>query len=144
MRRRRPPSRLGSILVIVALLWSQVAYALHGGCVAEASAFRVAAPRPHIALAHAKAADATPPEHHCKARVPTADEATCELHCATPASSNDIARIPPIPALLPAGITALPIVTQGRREPAPAVRPDVFPRVRMRGPTGHPALLLLI
>ena len=134
--RRRPPSRLWSLLVVLAMLWSHASSAFHGGCAGESSMRALAQ--------HAAAADAAS-GHHCDgAKGPRAGDPACEAHCATPAASSDITRIPPVPALA-ADACALPLLVPGALgAPLPVREAREAPRLRPHGPTGHPAALLLI
>jgi hypothetical protein len=144
MRSCRPPSQLWTILVVVAMLWSQAVYALHGGC--------LSGPGP-TAMAHATmggsgtgAVHALDRTHDgvCNGGISRQRDPACAFHCADPAGSSDVTRIPPLPAVLP---EAAPLFKRVVRLDAAVValpRDYEAPRVRPRGPTGHPAPLLLI
>ena len=134
--RRRPPARLWSILMVVALLWSQVAFALHGGCIDAATS---ASFTHHDAHAQASiAAD------HCHRQQRTPQQPVCDAHCARETGSSDVARIPPVPALLPDPCPFARIEVARARAAADESIGNAVPAARRKGPTGHPALLLLI
>lgn len=144
MRRRRPPARLWSILVIVALLWTQVVYAFHGGCspVIEGATATVTAHHGDAALVeHATTATTA---HHCDAASRRSDDPGCEVHCATQTSSSDVTRVPPVPALLPVPAEFVLALVHAPRASAAWTRVGHPPGFRPRGPIGHPAALLLI
>ena len=142
MRSRRPPSHLWSILVIVAMLWSQAVYAFHGGCLPAPAA---AAHATMAMSSHAQDPGAHRPHGGgCNDATARQQDPACAFHCATPASSTDATRIPPPPVVLP---DATPLFKRLMRVHAIAVTPPrdyAPPRVRPHGPTGHPAPLLLI
>lgn len=149
MRSRRLPSRLWSILVIVAMLWSQAVYAFHAGCL-PAPAATAATAATHAAMAMAIAGHTPEPAlhrtraHTCEGGSTRQQDPACAAHCATPASSTDVARIPPLPVVLP---DTAPLFERLVRIDATAMHVALdyhAPRVRPRGPTGHPTPLLLI
>lgn len=144
MRSRRPPSHLWSILAVVAMLWSQAVYAFHGGCLPAPAASAVA----HATIAAAMSSSASglhrTHDRACDGGGSRQQDAACAFHCATPASSSDVTRLPPLPVVLP---DTAPLFERLVRMDAlaPTVPRDYdAPRVRPRGPTGHPAPLLLI
>lgn len=142
MRSRRPPSHLWSILVIVAMLWSQAVYAFHGGCVAPPFAAGTAPAAP-VASGHASTASSAQ-DHHCDGGTSRGQDPACEFHCADPAGASDIARLAPLHAVLPNVVPLYERVVGPTVAAFTAPRNYEAPRVRLRGPTGHPAPLLLI
>lgn len=76
-------------------------------------------------------------------RTPPVLHMACEARCAPrPVASNAAAR-PSTPSLPPQPRAAV-VVDEPRGPPAVVRRGDDGPRVRLHGPTGHPARLLLI
>ncbi|TBR09853.1 MAG: hypothetical protein EPO46_08710 [Lysobacter sp.] len=142
-RSRRP--RFWLILAITAMLWTQVVSAMHGACaMPPMPAPADVAPEGHgMHDAGAHAAPAMAEGHHCEAKVRRAGSATCDAHCDQKTGSAEVARVPPVPALLPApfafavGAVLLPAAQCIAGTYSPPDRPP-------RGPTRHPAPLLLI
>lgn len=128
LRRRRLRNRL-SLLVIVALLWSQTVLAWHADCFAMTMPPMVAA----AAMVH----------DHCADQGDQADRTVCEAHC----NQGDSSPAPPlavlsVPALPPDSFARITFVLQlggGVLEVAPARAAAAWHR-----PTPHPASLLLI
>lgn len=123
-----------AILAIVGLLWAQLALAAHPLCSAGAGAMT----GPTMALAAGE--DGCPHE-----QAPPADESDqtlCVAHCSRGDLTNDVARVPVVPAL-PAAVPAafVPFVFVAA-DPAP--HSALPPPVSWHRPTTHPAALLLI
>ena len=127
--RQRLRSRL-SIIMIVAMLWSQVALAGHALCsmAAMASAAITAVP--------------TAAGHGCEHPTPVNESTLCNAHCSQGEQSNDVGRVPPVPALAPASATGFPAIGILDTKLAPCV--ELPPPLSWHRPTGHPASLLLI
>ncbi|WP_027079906.1 hypothetical protein [Luteimonas mephitis] len=128
---RRTRFRL-SLLAIVALLWSQLAFAVHPGCAEALDA----------ALAAASVVETT--AQGCEHHTPPEQDPVCHAYCAQGEASSDTARVPPVPPLLgllavpemvPSAATAAAMDARAVQHPLPAVK---------RRPTAHPAELLLI
>ena len=132
-RHKRLRARL-SILAIVALLWAQLALAVHDGCTMPAHASAMAAAHSAVAMDGACGQEATPT---------TADDpALCLAHCSQGDASSDVARVPAVPALPAMAPVALALVSRLEPHRAPllhALAPPSWHR-----PTAHPAALLLI
>lgn len=126
--RQRLRTRL-SIIMIVALLWSQFALAAHSVCaVAD--------------LSHAATAVAAMVQPDCHQTVPPADSAVCSAHCGQGDQSSEVGRVPLVPALAvasAAGFSVIVIVPIQRSSYA-----ELPPPVSWHRPTAHPASLLLI
>lgn len=123
-----------ALLAMVALLWSQVVLAAHPLCSASAVAMS------EIAMA---VADGEGGCNHDKASLADeVGESLCVAHCSQGDLTNDVARVPTIPALpaaLPAAIVSIVLLTTGT-----APHPGLPPAVSWHRPTAHPAALLLI
>lgn len=128
-RRQRLRSRL-SILVIVAMLWSQFAMASHPA--ASMAGMEVAAAAASTAIAH----------RGCHEQEPADQDAVCASHCTQGDQSHEIGRIPPVPALGHALPILLPLPTTLRA--GSLSLSEGPPRVAWHRPTLHPANLLLI
>ena len=129
-RRHHLRARL-SILVVVALLWSQFALTAHSGC--------VTAEKGHP---HGVASQAMP---DCAHEAPQPEEPVCKSHCSQGGLSNDVARVPPLPPL-PAmlGPPWVTVVAPPRAAVHLLVVVDGPPPVSWHRPTAHPAALLLL
>jgi hypothetical protein len=128
LRRRRLRNRL-SLLVMVALLWSQMVLAWHADC------FAMSMP-PMVAAAAA--------EHdHCAEPGDQVDRAACEAHCnqgdSSPATPLAVLSVPALPPDSFALITGVLQLGGGVLEVTPARAAAAWHR-----PTHHPASLLLI
>jgi len=126
-RHRSRLRTLLSVVMIVAMLWSQLVMAGHGLC-SMASAVL-----PGIASSA---------EHGCHQPPPTHDSTVCIAHCIQGDQSSEVARVPPVPALAPSlvvGFPAMAILGAGHV----AFR-ELPPPVSWHRPTAHPASLLLI
>lgn len=126
-RRQRLRSRL-SILVILALLWSQLVLATH----AAASMGTVISAPADTSMAMADG---------CEQRS-SVNEIACKAHCSQGDQSLDVARVLPISALaptLPVTIGAIVVLQADRASGA-----DLPPPVSWHRPTLHPASVLLI
>jgi hypothetical protein len=133
-RRRRCCNRL-SLLAIVALLWTQLAFASHFTC-DVAGALPAQNESAHIGHGGVVSDACEGPV------VPDSSNLLCESHCSSGDLSAEALRVLSVPAvgLLP----AIPVVSVQRLPRAPDV--DQSPGV-MRSwhrPTAHPASLLLI
>lgn len=129
-RRRRLRARL-SFLAALALLWSQLAFAAHPGCLAIPDHD----PMPATTTAMAGCAHEAPPP----------EEPVCQSHCSQGDLSSDVARVPavpPLPALLATSWIAAIVPTGSAGHPVTAVESP--PPVSWHRPTAHPAALLLI
>ncbi len=126
--QRRLHTRL-SILVIVSLLWSQFVLASHP--VASMSG-----------MAFAPDAASAAMQHGCDHPDPIASAAVCKAHCGRGAQSNDIVRIPPVPALAPALAMGFASIVTLKADRVPCS--GFLPSVSRHRPTAHPACLLLI
>ena len=129
--RRRTRFRL-SLLAIVALLWSQLAFAAHPGCVEALDA--VLATTSVVETAGQACEHDAPPEQ----------DPVCHAHCNQGESSSYTARVPPVPPLL--GLPAVPELVLSANHAAAMDAGAVerpLPVVKRR-PTAHPAELLLI
>lgn len=120
-----------AVLAMAALLWAQLAFALHPGCVPA-----VGSPPESGSSAVALA--------HCDHDTDSASEVVCQGHCGQGDASSDVARVPPVPPL--PGLSATPGFAL---EVTPASSIDAHACARSvaacsRGPTGHPAKILLI
>lgn len=120
-----------ALLAIFALLWTQLAFAVHPGCVAAGEPLRMAR-------------DSAVTMAHCDHGADPASRIVCEGHCGQGDASSDVARVPPVPPL-----PGLPSIVQFVFEVAPASCAGTHARTRCfaaswRGPTGHPAKILLI
>lgn len=128
LRRRRLRIRL-SLVAVLALLWSQMLMAGHGGC--------VAGQMPSTAVMQGAM------HGHCHDQGTQADRALCQTHCDQRGSSP---ASPPValsvPALPPEGGDWAAIVLQAASRPA---APDVQHMGSvLHRPTPHPASVLLI
>lgn len=136
--RHRLRSRL-SIMVIVAMLWSHVAVASHSLCINEN-------------MPAVPADTTTSAEHDCDAPPSSADDppssadvmAVCTAHCNQGDQSNDVARVPPVPALPPLLASEFGVVVTLASAQAACLSIDQPPPVFRHRPTAHPASLLLI
>lgn len=127
-RHRRLRARLG-ILALVALLWSQVVLAAHPACSMAA-----------MALAEIPVPSAI--DHACHEPVPSTGSTVCEAHCNQGEQSNEVGRIPPVPALAPVAATGFSAIVMLTAERAAC---DGLPLpVSWHRPTSHPASVLLI
>jgi hypothetical protein len=128
LRRRRLRNRL-SLLVIVALLWSQMVLAWHADC------FSMSMPRMVAAAAAV--------HDHCARQNEHADRAACEAHCSqgdsSPATPLAVLSVPALPPVSFALITVVLQLGGGVLDVAPARAAAAWHR-----PTHHPASLLLI
>ncbi len=127
MHRLRLHRRLGAIswLLIAALLWSQMAVAVHAaGCLPEQLPSLVSED------CHDSGAGSEAQAH---------DSTLCAEHCGADYSADSV-RIPPLVALPPSWELRLPAQQLCCAMPAPVWRSDPD----QHGPTGHPAAVLLI
>ena len=123
-----------AILAIVGMLWSQVVLAAHPLCSMEA----IVMPETEVAMA-----SADDDCHH--EGTPSADDASCVLcavHCSQGDQTNDVARVPVIPALPPAVFSTIVAFAFFPTDPAP--HPRLPPPGSWHRPTVHPAAVLLI
>ncbi|OGT54742.1 MAG: hypothetical protein A3E01_18685 [Gammaproteobacteria bacterium RIFCSPHIGHO2_12_FULL_63_22] len=127
-RRHRLRFRL-SIVVIVALLWSQAILASHSICSIGN-------------LALAKAPVSTAVEHDCHAVPPVKQSSACDAHCSQGDQSNDVGRVPPVPFMAAASVFACSAVV--RLDVGRASCAELPPPISWHRPTVHPAHLLLI
>lgn len=127
-RRRRLRARL-SLLAMMALMWSQLVFAAHPGCLSIPDQARASA-----ALMAGCAHEAPPP-----------DEPVCQSHCSQGDLSSDVARVPPVPPL-PAmlAVSWMADVVPMRLAGHAVVIVEGPPPVSWHRPTAHPAALLLI
>ena len=126
LRRQSQRRPIMMMLIVLSLLWSQFALAIHGAhCSGPASA---------MASAEANA-------HHGKSCESDTDRATCAKHCGEPQSDqvSGLAKLPFVPALVPSSVVTLACMAASERAFAPTTRTAVH-----HGPTGHPAPILLI
>lgn len=127
-RRQRLRARL-SIVMIVALLFSQFAMAAHSVCaVAD--------------LSHATTAAAAVVQPDCHQTAPPDESAVCSAHCSQGDQSSDVGRVPLVPALAVASAAEFAVIVM-----APVQRSsyaELPPPVSWHRPTAHPASLLLI
>jgi hypothetical protein len=130
--RHRPMRVRFAILATVALLWSQLVLAAHPLCSTAAMAMS--------GLTRATANNE--PDCHHEQAPPTEDNPLCVAHCSQGDQTNDVVRIPVIPALphvASAAVTSLIFL------PAHQVtHVGLPPPVSWHRPTAHPAALLLI
>jgi hypothetical protein len=131
-RFRRHPMRVRfAILATAALLWSQLVLAGHPLCSMAAMAMS------ELAMT------TTAAEHGCHHdETPSTDKTLCLAHCSQGDQTNDVARVPFVPALPPAAPVALASFVFLPADPAP--HPGLPPPVSWHRPTAHPAALLLI
>ena len=117
-----------SLLALVALLWSQMAFAFHAACVLT--------PMP---LADASASAQI--DDHCQT-TERAQQALCDAHCAQSDLSKDTSRIPVFGPIVPAlALDEWSFVTLRQNHVLVAPR---APHPSWRRPTLHPASILLI
>lgn len=134
MFAKRDRRRLVSILMIVALLWTQIVVAAHGFC------------SPHVPVRACKAERAAAHQVVADDAVVEADDAMdagCTSHCSKDETSSDVSRVLPLPAMLPVAFGRAdlhPVMVIGSSAPADAKGPARG----SHGPTGHPAAVLLI
>ena len=133
-RHRQMRARF-ALLAMIGLLWSQLVLAEHPLCPREAMAM----PEMAVAMVDAEVVGA---ENGCHpAEMPATEDALCAAHCSQGDQTNDVARVPMIPALPPAPVTFAVFVLL----PAdPAPHSGLPPPVSWHRPTAHPAALLLI
>lgn len=127
-RRRRLRARL-SLLAMVVLLWSQLAFAAHPGCLAVAD----------------QAPVATTAMPGCAHEAPPPEEPVCQSHCSQGDLSSDVARVPPVPplpAMLALSWTTVVLHPRSARQQVTDLEGP--PPVSWHRPTAHPAALLLI
>lgn len=131
--RRGRLRRRVSLLALVALLWSQLAFAAHGFCIF-----------PAMALPAASIEQAGQPscEHEAPPPAERTQHTICLAHCSQGGITSDVARVPPVPAL-PAMPSVALDVTVHSAPVVPAVMHGPSPPSWHR-PTPHPAALLLI
>lgn len=134
MFAKRNRRRLVSILVIVALLWTQIVVAAHGLCASNAPAGTC---NIELVAAHEGVAD------DAVAEADDTMDAGCSVHCSKDESSSDVSRIMPLPAMLPmafgwADLYPLMVIDSSAHADALASTSG------SHGPTGHPAAVLLI
>lgn len=132
-RRRRLRARI-AIFAVLALLWSQVVLAGHPAC--------------SMGFMALSELDASAPlvveggTHSCHEAPAPSDDAVCASHCGQGSLSNDVARVPDVPALpaaIPVAMAEVVFLSAdpGRHHALP-------PPVSWHRPTPHPAALLLI
>ena len=129
--RRRPRFRL-SLLAIVALLWSQLAFAAHPGCVEALDAM----------LTTASVVETATPT--CEHDAASEQDPVCHAHCNQDETSSDVARVPPVPPLVglpPVPGLVLTVPLAAGLDPSSFARP---PANSWRRPTAHPAEILQI
>jgi len=127
-RRQRLRARL-SIVMIVALLWSQFALAVHSVCaVAD--------------LSHAATTAAEPIQPDCHPPAPPAESAVCSAHCSQGDQSSDVGRVPLVPALAVASVSGFSVIVIVPMQQSSYA--ELPPPVSWHRPTAHPASLLLI
>jgi len=129
--RRRPMRARFAVLAMAGLLWSQLALAAHPLCSMAALAMS------ELALA------TTAAEHGCHhEETPSTDKTLCLAHCSQGDQTNDVARVPVLPALPPTAPIAIASFVFLPTDPA--LHPGLPPPVSWHRPTAHPAALLLI
>nr|WP_281719862.1 hypothetical protein [Nitrosomonas nitrosa] len=126
LRRQSQRHPIVMMLIVLSLLWSQFAMALHGS---------------HCSGAITPAVSAEAHAHHGKSCESVTDRATCSKHCGEPQSDqvSGLAKLPFVPALVPSSVVTLACMAASERAFAPTTRTAVH-----HGPTGHPAPILLI
>jgi hypothetical protein len=129
-RRRQIRTRF-ALLAIVGLLWSQLVLAAHPVCSTAAMAMS------ELAMVKASAEGGC---HH--EETPSADRTLCVAHCSQSDQTNDVARVPVIPALPP--MVCATIVSFVFLSVNLAHHPALPPPVSWHRPTAHPAAVLLI
>jgi len=130
IRSRRLRFRV-SLLALVALMWAQLAFAVHSDCI-SAIGSPLDAATPAAAM------------QECGHEARSAAHDVCLEHCDQGDVSSEVGRVPPVPPLpgLPATPWIDPTVSPASSLGASAIaRP---PPASSRGPTHHPAAILLI
>lgn len=121
------------MFAVLALLWSQVVLAGHPACSMGFMA---------LAELSVSAPMASHGPHGCHEETAPTDEAVCASHCGQGSLSNDVARVPDVPALPAANPVA--VATFVFLPAHPRRHPALPPPVSWHRPTAHPAALLLI
>lgn len=122
-----------AMLAIVGLLWSHLVLAAHPLCSAAAMAMAETTMVEGHAAAPCHDTQPSPSQQN--------DEMLCVAHCSQGDLTNDVTRVPAVPAVLPVTPAVLYVVFL----PAGQLPdPDVVPPVSWHRPTAHPAALLLI
>jgi hypothetical protein len=125
-RRQSQRHPIVILLIVLSLLWSQFALAMHGAhCSGPASA---------MVSAEANA-------HHGKSCESDTDRVACGKHCGEPQSDQvpGLAKLPFVPAAVPSSFATMVSWATAEWAVAPITRAEV-----RHGPTGHPAPILLI
>lgn len=122
-----------TLFAAFALLWTQLAFAIHPACTPAVESLGMVG-YSAVAIAHC--------DHDAYAGA--ASQVVCEGHCSQGDASSDVARVPPVPPL-----PGLPAMPRFALEVAPASCAGTLAHARClvassRGPTGHPAKILLI
>ena len=117
-------------IAIVGMLWSQLVLTVNPLCLMASTASS------EMVVGEAVV------EHGCHPQTPATEDVLCVAHCTQGDLSNDVARVPTIPALPPAEPVA--IASFVFLLPGPSTHPRMPPPVSWHRPTAHPAALLLI
>jgi hypothetical protein len=129
--RHRPMRVRFAIIAIVGMLWSQLVLAVNPLCLMATTA--------SSEMVVGEAVDV----HGCPhPQTPTTDDVLCAVHCTQGDLSNDVARVPALPALPPPEPVA--IASFVFLLPGASTHPGMPPPVSWHRPTAHPAALLLI
>lgn len=130
LRSRRLRFRV-SLFALVALLWAQLAFATHSDCISAIGSL-LEASTPAAAV------------QECEHEVRSAAHTVCQEHCDQGEVSSDVGRVPPVPPLL--GLPATPRIDP-TAPPVSSLGASAIartPPASWRGPTPHPAAILLI
>lgn len=129
-RRSRLRYRV-SLLAMLALLGSQLAFAAHPGCLAALEALG-SSPPPAAAT------------QDCDHSASSTQDIVCQSHCEQGDVSSDVSRVPAVPPLAgPVVLPALVLIAAPEAAQAGWIV-DRSPHVHHRRPTLHPAEILLI
>lgn len=123
-RRQRYRSRV-SFILIIAMLWSQIALASHSMCSLTSPVVEV--------VAHMDDCEQSTP--------PPSDQVLCTAHCNQGDQSADTSRVPPIYALLQDKFNHVATLGYSYEQ---HVYTNVPPEIFRHRPTLHPASVLLI
>lgn len=129
LRSRRLRFRV-SLFALMALMWAQLAFATHSDCMSVIWSLPDA-----VLPAQAQA---------CGLEAGSAAHAVCQEHCDQGDASSDVGRIPPVQPL--PGLPATPRIDPSV-PPASSLGAGALaraPPASSRGPTPHPAAILLI
>lgn len=133
-RRRRCCNRL-SLLAIVALLWTQLAFASHFTCDVAGA---LPAPNESAHIGHGGVVSDA-----CEGpAAPDSSNLLCEPHCSSGDLSTEALRVLSVPAL--GLLPAIPVVSVQRLPQDPDAAQVPGPLRSWHRPTAHPASLLLI